>query len=198
MKQAKGTTSGLPSITQYLSMVLDHDEQVALFQSDMSSAFYLFAIPECWPPYLCFNLQVDGSQIGRESGLTFYLACSVILMGWKSAVRIMQEIADRLTIGRLAEAHKVRRDAPVPPWMVDVLKHSGSTDNLWFHVYLDNFCSMGKCRDRSRKIEAENFHLRFEDTWSSSGVVSSSSKRVVGADRAVELGAELNGIEGTL
>ena len=199
MKQAKGATAGLPSVTQYLSMVLDHDEQVALFQSDMSSAFYLFAIPEAWSPFLCFNLQVDGSEIGAEPGAKFYLACSVIPMGWSSAVSIMQEIADRLTtIGRLPETHKVRRDAPVPPWMVDMFKVCGDKGDSWFHVYLDNFCSMGKYGKESGGVEAMNFHKRIEDSWSSSGVLSSANKRVVGADRATELGAELDGIEGTL
>ena len=142
---------------------------------------------------------MDGSQIGFEVGAKFYLACSVIPMGWSSAVSIMQEIADRLTtIGRLPETHKVRRDAPVPPWMVDILQVCGNKGNSWFHVYLDNFCSMGKYGKESGMVEAVNFHKNIEDSWSSSGVLSSASKRVVGADRATELGAELDGIEGTL
>lgn len=46
--------------------------------------------------------------------------------------------------------------------------------------------------------DAEIFHKMIEESWSSSGVLSSSSKRVEGAARAVELGAEMNGIEGSL
>ena len=44
-KQAQGATSDLPAITQYLGLVLSQDQQLTFYQSDMSSAFYLFRIP---------------------------------------------------------------------------------------------------------------------------------------------------------
>ena len=199
MEQARGSTSGLPSITQYLSLVLDQDEELCLYQSDMSSAFYLFAIPPCWTRFLCFNLAVDGREIGLDSGSTYFLACGVIPMGWSSAVSIMQEIADRLAIiGRLPDDHKVRRDAPLPPWVVDSLVQSQKSGSSWFHVYLDNFCSMEKFRADNKANREGWLHDRVEGSWETSGVLSSSAKRVVAASRAVELGAEVNGIEGTI
>ena len=199
MAQAKGATSGLPSITQYLSMVLDGNEEIQLFQSDMSSAFYLFAIPRSWSPYLCFNLQMEGREIGMNPSKKYFLGCRVIPMGWSSAVSIMQEIADRLTtIGRLPEDHKVRRDCPLPPWMVESLRCQSKTGSSWFHVYLDNFCAMGKTNAMTSGEEAVRLHRLVEESWQASGVLSSSGKRVAGAMRAVELGAEVNGIEGTL
>ena len=198
LEQARGSMSGLPSITQYLSLVLDLDEEVRLFQSDMSSAFYLFALPPQWSRFLCFNLRFDGADIGMTPGQYFYLGCGVIPMGWSSAVSIMQEIADRLTvIGRLPDDHKVRRDYPLPPWLVDTLRESKSRGSSWFHVYLDNFCSMEKIGDGTPQ-DSGWLHSLIEKSWESSGVLSSSGKRVVSAGSAVELGAEVNGIEGTL
>ena len=198
LEQARGSMSGLPSITQYLSLVLDHDEEVRLFQSDMSSAFYLFALPPQWSRFLCFNLRFDGADIGMTPGQYFYLGCGVIPMGWSSAVSIMQEIADRLTvIGRLPDDRKVRRDYPLPPWLVDTLRESKSRGSSWFHVYLDNFCSMEKMGDGTPQ-DSGWLHSLIEKSWESSGVLSSSGKRVVSASSAVELGAEVNGVEGTL
>ena len=199
MEQARGSTAGLPSITQYLSLVLHQDEEVCLYQSDMSSAFYLFGIPPCWSRFLCFNLAVDGKEVGMVQEVTYFLACRVIPMGWSSAVSIMQEIADRLTtIGRLPEDHKVRRDAPIPPWVVDSLVQSQASGSSWFHVYLDNFCSMEKFKINCKSSQEGWLHDRVEESWETSGVLSSKAKRVVAAGRAVELGAEVNGIEGTI
>ena len=111
--QAQGATSDLPSITQYLSLVLDQDETLSFYQSDMSSAFYLFRIPPAWNRMMCFDISVCANEVGLGTGGRFFLGCAVIPMGWSSAVSVMQEIADRLTvIGQLPEDHMVRRTAP--------------------------------------------------------------------------------------
>ena len=42
--------------------------------------------------------------------------------GWSSAVAIMHELAERLaTIGKLPTEIKVRRLAPLPPWLIGSL-----------------------------------------------------------------------------
>ena len=56
LRQIQGVTSDLPGITQYLSMVLNQHETLELFQSDMSSAFYLFRIPAAWSEIMAFNV----------------------------------------------------------------------------------------------------------------------------------------------
>ena len=198
-EQARGYMDSLPSITQYLSLVLDGKEEVALHQSDMSSAFYLFAIPSSWSPCLCFNICRDGEEIGLAKGKKYFLACSVIPMGWSSAVSIMQEIADRLTtIGRLPPENKIRRNHPLPCWLVDTLDKARNEQRAWFHVYLDNFCSMGKTTKGGLDEEGAGFHRAIEGAWEKEGVLNSISKRVSNASSATELGAELDGKIGTL
>ena len=82
----------------------------------MSSAFYLFRIPTPWSRMMAFNIAFDGEVLGLQKGALFRPGCSVIPMGWNSAVSIMQELADRLTvIARLPAQHQVRRQAPPPP-----------------------------------------------------------------------------------
>ena len=199
MRHAEGSVSGLPSITQYLSLVLEGNENAVLFQSDMSSAFYLFRIPPQWMPYLCFGISFSRDILGIGKGREkLYLACNVIPMGWASAVSVMQEIADRLAaLAKLPEESKVRRLSPLPVWMVQVLGLVRDQDRAWYHVYLDNFCAMSK-RTSGDSEEGFLFHKSLEDAWDASGVLSSSSKRVSGAAVGQELGGYFDGSQGLL
>lgn len=95
-EQLEGGCSTLPGITAWQSIVVDAGEQIKLFQSDMSSAFYLFRIPKVWQGHLAFNIVVPGSSIGRNPLLDFALVCNVIPMGWLNSVGIMQEISENL------------------------------------------------------------------------------------------------------
>lgn len=198
-EQARGFMDSLPSITQYLSLVLDNSAEVALHQSDMASAFYLFAIPSSWSPCLCFNICRNGEEIGLAKGKRYYLACAVIPMGWSSAVSIMQEIAERLTtIGRLPPENKVRRNHPLPVWLVETLGKARNSQRAWFHVYLDNFCSMGKTSKNGVDSDGAHFHTSIEEAWEQEGVLNSVGKRVSNATTVTELGAEIDGKVGTL
>ena len=96
MTQLSGMVSELPGITQYLSMVLSEGERVQFCQSDMTSAFYLFKLPSAWRRFLAFNFCVDGSLIHQSPAKKFYLSCSVLPMGWSSAVSVMQEVSQNL------------------------------------------------------------------------------------------------------
>ena len=189
-KHAQGGTADLPSITQYLSLVLKNDEKMVYFQSDMTSAFYLFRIPECWHPMMAFNIGFTGSQLGfREQGL-FRPCCNVIPMGWASAVSVMHEIAERLTtIGRPPSSHRVRRTAPLPPWMVDTCEIASATGRPWYHVYLDNFCAMQRLKKGEALEAGASMHQALEGAWEQVGVLSSSKKKVVAEPVAQELGA---------
>eukprot|EP00438_Fugacium_kawagutii_P036840 Skav204450 [mRNA] locus=scaffold1298:250701:254168:+ [translate_table: standard] len=198
-RQLQGSTRDLPSISQYLGLVLDGSEQVQFFQSDMSAAFYLFKIPSAWGKAMAFNIGFDGKLLGLAEGVMFQLCCNVVPMGWGSSVAIMQEIADRLTVvGRLPRSHQVRRTSPLPMWMVEVLEASGSSSSSWFHVYLDNFCSMGKVSPGGHSAGGESLHTALEKSWEDSGVLSSAKKRISGAEQVVELGASLEGEVGTI
>ena len=109
-KQAQGGTQNLPSICQYLSLVLNSDHRLALYQSDMVSAFYLFRLPVAWHPLMAFNIWFDGKDLGLQPGQRFRPCCAVIPMGWSSAVAIMQELAEKLSeLGRLPRSHMIRR-----------------------------------------------------------------------------------------
>ena len=197
--QAQGATSDLPAITQYMSLVLNHDESLRLYQSDMSAAFYLFAIPPCWYSKMCFNISFPGQVLGLADGVRFYLACSVIPMGWSSAVSIMQEMAARLcTLAKLPLSHRVRRTAPLPSWLCGVMETARQLGKAWYHVYLDNFCAMERYVEECEQPEGKTFHEALEDSWARAGVLASHKKRVSMAPSAQELGALVDGRAGLI
>ena len=140
--QLRGAVDKLPAITAWQSLVLDGDETLAMWQSDMSSAFYLFKIPEQWGKFLAFNIVVDGKLVGCDGSEKVALCSNVIPMGWASSVGLMQEMAEALVYaGGLHPQHQVRKGSPLPSWMSQSLKLAEETDRMWWHVYLDNFCA---------------------------------------------------------
>ena len=70
-EQLVGGCSTLPSITSWQSIALEDGETLSCFQSDMSSAFYLFRIPCCWHPHLAFNIITTGVNVNGDPNPTF-------------------------------------------------------------------------------------------------------------------------------
>ena len=198
-RQLEGSTSDLPSICQYLSLVLNADEQVSFFQSDMSSAFYLFKIPPGWSRMLSFNVAFPGDVLGLQPGTLYRPGCAVIPMGWHSAVSVMQEVAEKLTVlGRLPPLHQVRRTSPLPAWMTETLDLASAAGKPWYHVYLDNFCGMEKGIGPGVGVAGKELHDKLENAWTQAGVLSAAKKRLSGAPAVNELGAYLEGEAGTI
>ena len=196
---SQGGTHDLPAITQYLSLQLHGDEQLSLYQSDMTSAFYLFRLPSVWERMMAFNVVFMGEDIGLEKGVRYRPGCSVIPMGWASAVSIMQELAERLTvIARLPAEHRVRRTSPLPPWLTSACETADATGQSWYHVYLDNYCGMQKVGAGKPSTHAEACHEALEAAWTATGVLSSAKKKVSGGASVQELGAHVSGVAGTL
>ena len=180
-------------------MVLNRSEELVMFQSDMASAFYLFRLPPAWAPNLAFNIAFPGESLGLQRGTLYRPACSVIPMGWHSAVSVMQEIADRLTVlGRLPASHKVKRTSALPAWLTDTLDAAEAKGRPWFHVYLDNFCAMEKKEKATETATGMQMHQALEAAWERAGVLSSAQKRVTGAAVIDELGARVDGANGTI
>ena len=91
-RHLEGGCATLPGITSWLTLVIDGNECIELFQLDMSSAFYLL-------PNLAFNLICNSRELGFEGDSEndlCALACAEIPMGWLNSVGIMQEISENL------------------------------------------------------------------------------------------------------
>ena len=197
--QLEGSTSSLPSITAWQSVFIDQGETLTLHQSDMSSAFYLFKLPRVWLPHLAFNIVVAGDQIGRDPHKQFALCSCVLPMGWLSSVGLMQEISENiLKSSHLAIPHQISRHKPLPIWFTELLERAHDDDVAWWHVYLDNFACGERVVPSTSSVCASLCHEIAENAWHGAGIVTSDKKKVVGASRIVELGAEVDGVQKTL
>ena len=197
--QFKGAVRNLRMITTWMSTVLDEGEELRVWQSDMSNAFYLFRIPDQWCPYLAFNVVVGGDRIGREKHLSFALACRVLPMGWISSVAIMQEVSERILHEKHIDLnHQIVRHRPVPVWMTGLLKEAKQNNRSWWRVYLDNFASGQVVGSNETLVGGTQLHELAEEAWKEAHVVSSAKKRQHAVAEAQELGAWVDGSAGTL
>ena len=197
--QLSGGTASLPYVGQWLSTVIEGDQELRLWQSDMSAAFYLFSIPRPWWSMLAFNVLRKGYQIGRNDDKLHALVCKVIPMGFNSSVALMQELSERLLLhSAIPGTAPISRDKPVPHWLCDSLKESASTGRAWYHIYLDNFCAGAKVDPEENGRQGDWFHTQAEAIWKKAGVISSEKKRKSRVEKAEELGCFIDGAEGTM
>ena len=191
----KGDIKELPMATNWTQMCLLETETVHVSQADMSSAFYLFRLPSCWRPYLCFNTKVDGSRIGSRPGVQYVPTCVVLPMGWSSSVGLMQ-MASRELIRRGSQftATELHRQMIAPPWFVNLLQRAGKRQ--FWQVYLDNYMA-GEVGPKSSAGEGSvALHQEAVGIWTREGVLCAEDEHVLASQEAVELGVALNGKEG--
>ena len=199
LKQLQGAIETLPSICSWQGLVLEGSEELELHQSDMSSAFYLFKLPEAWGPFLAFNVVIPGATVGFPDIGMVALCANVVPMGWSSSVGLMQEMSENLLLKQgLGLQHQVKKGRAIPPWMNEVLADSRRTSRYWWHVYLDNFCSGERCLPLQSERLGRQCHHDAEMAWTKAGVLSSAKKRKAAERRIEELGAEINSGSRTL
>ncbi|CAK9108713.1 unnamed protein product [Durusdinium trenchii] len=191
-----GRVSALPSITQWLNVVVDEGETIRIAQSDMACAFYLFAMPECWSSYLAFNLSFTAAELplvqSSDPRERWYLACRVLPMGWSSAVGVMQSIAeDVLLKGGFDPAGQVTKVVALPPWILASAAEGQLQGKPWWQVYLDNFAAGAKVKS-DEAGELIRMQQDAEAIWQETSIVVSPGK-VVAAESGVELGAFVGG-----
>ena len=195
LHQLHGRVQELPGITQYQSLVLEDGEFLQLCQNDMTSAFYLFSLPREWMSLLAFNLVVDGSEIQKEHGVKYCLACCVLPMGWTSAVSVMQEVSEHLlNFQGFPSQGQVTRARPLPSWLTAALVESRESNRSWWRIYLDNFFSGERLRSFEKGGEAGELQIKAEECWNKAGVLSAEKKKVKEAKEVQELGAEMDGV----
>ena len=191
----QGDIAELPSAGKWLQLVLEDGDCLSISQADMSSAFYLFALPECWWPFLCFNAKFGGSALGRPGSGTFVPCCKVLPMGWSSSVGLMQ-MASRELMARANTlgCDELRNQLRSPPWFVDPLLRD-SSKQFW-QVYLDNFMTAELSPLGQPSGGSHQLHREAVGSWTQHGVLCAEEKHVLAAPAAIELGVELNGVAG--
>ena len=195
LKQFTGGTKTLPHISAWLSTFIDQGEELRIWQSDMSSAFYLFRIPRKWTKYLSFNIVRRSHEVyGGTSEKLVCLACNVLPMGWSSSVSIMQELSESLLrIGGMSRDHQILRGSAMPLWLVGIVSAAYDGNRSWWHVYLDNFAAAEVGTRNGAFSGGQELHETAERLWSEAGVVSAQKKRKSAELQGQELGAHFDG-----
>lgn len=111
-----GDIGYLPSATAWAPLLLTEGQELRMSQGDMSAAFCLFEMPDCWAPFMMFNYATDGSTIGREKGSLYRPCCKALPMGWSSSVGIMQQVSrEILRMSGLPKGLELQKVNGVPP-----------------------------------------------------------------------------------
>ena len=196
MRQYVGAVKNLPSITAWMGVVLEGEQELRIWQSDMCNAFYLFRLPDVWKYFLSFN--VIRKRPNQEGIMTdFALACCVLPMGWSSSVSIMQEISENLLKTRpLGLQGQLVRNKALPPWMTGIIAEAFQGNRSWWHVYLDNFAAGEIGNPDAQWKGGSLLHDLAEECWSLAGVLSSEKKKKRTETIAEELGAFVDGKNG--
>ena len=193
LREIPGRIGKLPNICQWLQISLQDGEELAVCQSDMTSAFYLFALPQEWSELLCFNLSCRGEDLGLVSGRRYFLGCAVLPMGWSSATGVMQYIAEEVLLsGGIPEATQISKTSGLPHWVVDSCATGERKGKPWWHVYLDNYAS-GEVLKEAEVAAGGELQQQVEKLWRAAGIVSSQEKSVTNCSSATELGAHISG-----
>ena len=187
----------LPSSSAWLPLVVDADGELHVSQGDMSSAFYLFSIPQAWQQFMCFNVQFKGEQIGQRRGSWFRPCCRVLPMGWNSSVGIMQMLSREVLLSKGLPPHlELHKGRSVPTWFMDVAQQATSQTSFW-QVYLDNFMSAERSSTHYTEYDVtlQNAAMR---AWHGAGILTAEDKQVLGSLEAIELGIRFDGSRGLL
>ena len=88
-----GEVHTLPSWSNMNALVLGEDEVLLTSSEDVRCFFYLFAVPQAWHRFLCFNRPCPPELIPEsDRGQTYYLASRVLPMGFVNSVGIAQHV----------------------------------------------------------------------------------------------------------
>ena len=170
-----------------------------LSQADITSAFYLFELPQAWHRRLAFNIDCMGAHLGEgfEESTKYTLCARVLPMGWSSAVGIMEEAAENLLkdIG-LPEAQSINRVQLLPAGFAQRLRADEAQSSPFWHIYLDNYASGQSVRTDLEETWGGALHQRAEEGWNERGVITAPQKSVHRALVATELGAYVQGERG--
>ena len=198
LEQLDGDLSTLTGASTFQKIVVEEGETLLISGDDLTSAFYLFKLPDQWAEFLVLERPVPKSLF-EEGGTGYtYVGVTVLPMGWSSAVAVMQnahrqlalraEIAGGAGLRPLAE---IRRDAVFP----DLEEVPGWT------IYLDDTTiiekvSVAVAKGMEGRPAAEQEQLRKAYQWW--GIPTNKGKALERVQTAERLGALLDGENGVL
>eukprot|EP00438_Fugacium_kawagutii_P029614 Skav202657 [mRNA] locus=scaffold1791:57070:68236:+ [translate_table: standard] len=186
-----GDLPTLSSSSAWCNIPLRHDQVLLWSGDDQKGAFYAWKLPRVWRAFMTFKWPVPGTMVG---------SAAVIPMGWINAVSLFQHLHRQVGMSKPpqgaghAAALEWRRDMPMP-------FDSGGQVKSFVQFYLDDF-------DTPEMIPRETWeamrntmspeHLAQRRAYRQCGVGISEDKAHVREPVVQRMGAEIDGIQGTV
>ena len=194
-----GDLNTLAGSTSWCQLILRPDQVLLWSGDDQKGAFYAWELPKTWRPFMAFVWPVPGHMVGSNAKME-YVASRVIPMGWIQAVSLFQHLHRQLGMEQPPKGagHKEesewRRDRAVPQTL-------DSKVNEFVQFYLDDF-------DCPEVIPSEGWedlqgtmsstHRLQRSAYERWGVGISTDKAHLRDPKVVRMGAEVDGILGTV
>ena len=198
LHQLDGDTQTLTGAASFQRIMVSEGEELLVSGEDLVSAFYLFALPACWAPFMALGKSVPGRCVGRPEEEWSFVGLSVLPMGWHSSVGIMQAAHRRIALGSplrggagLSRLAEISRTAVFP----DLDEGAG------WSIYLDDTTILEKLSaqavaDLEGRPPKEQEQLRCAYEWW--GIPTNPQKALVRCQKAERLGALIDGKRGVL
>ena len=198
MEQLDGDLSTLTGASTFQKIVVEEGETLLISGDDLTSAFYLFKLPDQWAEFLVLERPVPKSLF-EEGGTGYtYVGVTVLPMGWSSAVAVMQNAHRQLALraemaggAGLRPLADIIRDAVFP----DLEEVPGWT------IYLDDTTiiekvSVAVAKGMEGRPAVEQEQLRKAYQWW--GIPTNKGKALERVQTAERLSALLDGENGVL
>ena len=199
-KLMAGDLNTLAGSTSWSQLLLNPNQVLLWSGDDQKGAFYAWELPKAWRPYMAFAWPVPGHLVGSQDKEMEYVASRVIPMGWIQAVSLFQHLHRQLGMTQppLGAGHpeelEWRRDRSVP-------QTSDGRVTEFVQFYLDDF----DCPEVVPSAGWESLsgtmsptHQRQRASYERWGVGISSDKAHVRDPKVVRMGAEVDGLLGTI
>ena len=163
----------LPYPSQLTLLTVREGEALIIWSDDEDGCFNIYALPEAWYPFLCFQLEYEGQ----------YVALSVLPMGFVLSVGIIQVVERHVAqLAGLNSDLEVLPDRTFPRYR----------NNSIYQIYIDNF-------DEFRVVSKEQLEFlrgsvgeaqaKLRATKARLGIPLHTTKALEGCTEAMVLGA---------
>ena len=198
MHQIEGDTATLTGACTFQRIIVDEGSQLLVSGEDLTSAFYLFRLPEAWIDFMVLDKAVPKRLVGIDEPGLIHVGLAVLPMGWHSSVGLMQAAHRRLALGSplnggagLSSLAEVTKTSVFPDL----------DDEPAWAIYLDDTTVLEKVKASAAKdLEGKEPEIQksLKQAYQWWGIPINESKSLKGARSAERLGAVLDGEKGIL
>ena len=198
MHQIEGDATTLSGAATFQRIVVEEGSQLLVSGEDLTSAFYLFRLPEVWSNFMVLDKPVPKTIVGLEGPGLVHVGLAVLPMGWHSSVGLMQAGHRRLALGSplnggagLSSLAEITKASSFP----DLDEGPG------WAIYLDDTTIIEKVQEKiAKELEGKEPELqeRLKKAYQWWGIPTNEGKSLKRQAVAERLGAVLDGKAGVL